>query len=226
MREYDAHLKTQAGEYTIVRVDRAEPNKNIIRGFRAFDLLLAQHPELRGKVKFLVFLVPSRPHIRQYQHYTEDILSLVQQLNAKYGTQEWQPITIFHENNYLQALAGMKLYDVLLVNPVVDGMNLVAKEGPLVNERNGVVVLSETAGAYEQLKKHVLPVSPADLEGTMQALYAALLMGPNERQERARAIKATVECEDTRHWLQCQLEDLLTIIRTKRASGPATDPSA
>ena len=125
-----------------MRIDRAEPNKNVVRGFRAFELLLTQHPELIGKVNFLAFLVPSRTHIRQYQRYMDEIQQVVSQINQKFSTEGWQPITTFIENNYTQAIAGMKLYDVLLVNTIIEGMNLVAKEGPVVNTQDGVLILS------------------------------------------------------------------------------------
>ncbi|GAJ05951.1 unnamed protein product, partial [marine sediment metagenome] len=127
-------------------MDRAEPSKNIIRGFRAFDRLLEQYPQFQGKVKFIAFLVPTRTHLRPYQRYTEEVTQLIEAINKKYGTEEWHPIDFFYENNYIQAIAGMRLYDVLLVNAVIDGMNLVAKEGPTVNNRNGVLILSETIG--------------------------------------------------------------------------------
>lgn len=204
VREYEEQLRPRCGDYTIVRVDRVEPSKNIVRGFRAFDLLLERHPEFRGRVKFLAFLVPSRGHIRQYQHYLEEVQDQVNSLNEKYGP----TIDIFYENNYPQAIAGMRLYDVLLVNAVIDGMNLVAKEGPVVNARDGVLILSEAVGAFAQLGPHTLPVSPADVEGTAQALYTALTMDPEERKRRAAALRQAVEKEDLTVWLCRQLEDL------------------
>ena len=151
-----------------------EPSKNIVRGFRAYRLLLERNPDFAGKVKFLAFLVPSRTHIRQYQRYLQEVDGLVAEINEAFGTDDWQPITVFYENNYTQAMAAMKLYDVLLVNSVIDGMNLVAKEGPVVNTRGGMLVLSETAGAYSQLYEGALAVAPADVEGTAQALYQAI----------------------------------------------------
>ena len=132
--DYETKLARDTGEVTIVRIDRAEPNKNIVRGFRAYELLLTRYPELKGKVKFLAFLVPSRTHIRQYQRYMDEIQQVVQQINNNHGTDDWQPIVPFIENNYTQAIAGMKLYDVLLVNTIIEGMNLVAKEGPRSEE--------------------------------------------------------------------------------------------
>lgn len=217
VREYQEKLRHYCGEQTIVRVDRAEPSKNIVRGFRAFDILLQQYPDLIGKIKFLSFLVPTRSHIRQYQRYIQEINGVVETINGKYGDEEWQPIKIFYENNYFQAIAGMCLYDVLLVNAVVDGMNLVAKEGPTVNTRDGVVILSEAIGAYAQLKEYALSVAPTDLLGTAEALYAALSMDPEEKRRRASALKCSIEAEDLALWLRWQFEDLTNLARQQYA---------
>ncbi len=211
VQEYEEKLRPYLGEQTILRVDRAEPSKNIARGLKSFDMLLERYPHLINRVRMLCFIVPSRSGIRQYEKYTQDIFELVNEINAKYGTEEWQPVKLFYENNYAQSIAGMKLYDVLLVNPVIDGMNLVAKEGPIVNTSNGVRVLSESAGAFEQLKDYVISVAPADLEGTTQALYEALTMNMLERKRRAEALKRTIEAEDLNMWLCHQFRDLRNI---------------
>jgi trehalose 6-phosphate synthase len=212
VQEYEATLRQLCGEQTIVRVDRAEPSKNILRGFRAFDTLLECYPQFRGKVNFIAFLVPTRTHVRQYQRYVEDITQLIETVNSKYGTIDWQPIHLFYENNYPQAIAAMRLYDVLLVNAVIDGMNLVAKEGPTINDRDGVLILSETVGAHEQLGEHCLTVSPADIEGTTQALYTALAMPAAEKRRRARALKSSIEREDIANWLWCLLNDTANLV--------------
>ena len=204
-------MSVRGGNTTIVRIDRAEPNKNVVRGFRAFELLLSRHPELKGKINFLAFLVPSRTHIRQYQRYMEEINQLVAKINETFGTEDWQPITTFMENNYTQAIAGMKLYDVLLVNTLMEGMNLVAKEGPVVNTRDGVLVLSETSGAFEQLAEGALPVSPTDVEGTMEALYQAINMDPEERKRRASLLAESVNREDINDWICRQLKDISSL---------------
>ena len=204
-------MSVRSGNTTIVRIDRAEPNKNVVRGFRAFELLLSRHPELKGKINFLAFLVPSRTHIRQYQRYMEEINQLVAKINETFGTEDWQPITTFMENNYTQAIAGMKLYDVLLVNTLMEGMNLVAKEGPVVNTRDGVLVLSETSGAFEQLAEGALPVSPTDVEGTMEALYQAINMDPEERKRRASLLAESVNREDINDWICRQLKDICSL---------------
>jgi trehalose 6-phosphate synthase len=208
VRQLEEKLKPFCGEKTIVRVDRAEPSKNIVRGFRAFDMFLTRYPQFLGRVKFLAFLVPSRTHLKQYQRYNQEINDLVQTINAKYGREDWQPIKVFFEHNYPQAIAGMRLYDALMVNSVIDGMNLVAKEGPIVNTRHGVLILSEGAGAHEQLGENALSVAPSDLESTTEALYKALTMPKEERERRAEALKSSVEREDLTMWLCRQFEDL------------------
>ena len=205
-------MSVRSGMTTVVRIDRAEPNKNVVRGFRAFELLLSRHPELLERVNFLAFLVPSRTHIRQYQRYMEEINQVVARINERFGTEEWQPITTFMENNYTQAIAGMKLYDVLLVNTIMEGMNLVAKEGPVVNTRDGVLVLSETSGAFEQLAAGAVPVSPTDIEGTMEALYEAITMAPEERKRRAALLAESVNREDINHWICRQMDDLCGLL--------------
>ena len=206
--EYEKSIEALCAETTIVRVDRAEPSKNVVRGFRAYSIFLARHPELHGRVTFLAFLVPSRTHIRQYKRYLSEIETVVGEINMRFGKADWQPVTVFYENNYTQAIAGMKQYDVLLVNPVIDGMNLVAKEGPVVNTKNGVLVLSETTGSYRQLREGALGVAPADLEGTAEALHQAITMEADERVRRANLLVEAVQREDITHWICRQLEDI------------------
>ena len=211
-RQYEQKLGNLYGEQTIVRVDRCEPSKNIIRGFRAFDMLLERYPQFLGKVKFIAFLVPSRTHLKPYQRYSQDLLQLIEQLNSKYRTENWYPIDCFYENNYAQAVAGMRKYDVLLVNALIDGMNLVAKEGPTVNTRNGVLILSESVGAWTQLGDNALTVTPTDLEQTTQALFTALTMPLEEKKRRATALKKSIEKEDITDWLLHLLEDTVILL--------------
>ena len=215
LKEYEEKLRPLYSEQTIVRVDRAEPSKNIVRGFRAFDKLLERHPEFLGRIKFVAFLVPTRSHLKLYQRYMQDITQLIETINSKYATEEWYPIDMLYENNSLQAIAGMQLYDVLLVNAVIDGMNLVAKEGPTVNNRDGVLILSETVGACEQLGEHAITVSPSDLEGLTQAIYTALTMPPEEKAKRAAALKKSIEEEDITNWLLHLLKDAADLIETR-----------
>jgi len=195
-------------EQVIVRVDRLEPSKNILRGFLAYEALLQRSPRLRGRVSFLAFLVPSRTGLREYGQYGREVQSTVDRINARFGRSGWRPIQLYYENDYAQALAGLSIADVVLVNPLVDGMNLVAKEAVVVSERDAVLVLSETAGAYDQMASGVLKVAPADIVGTADALAEALAMPQAERRRRVAALRRGVEREDITWWLRRQLEDL------------------
>jgi trehalose 6-phosphate synthase len=201
-------LRAAARGQVIVRVDRLEPSKNILRGFAAFEALLQRYPRLRGRVTFLAFLVPSRTGLREYGDYGRKVQAAVDRINARFGRAEYRPVQIFYENNYAQAIAGLAIADVVLVNPLVDGMNLVAKEAAVVSRTDAVLVLSETAGAFDQMADGVLPVAPADVAGTAEALSIALQMPAAERHERNAVLRRGVEREDIGWWLRRQMEDM------------------
>ncbi|MGD9713281.1 MAG: trehalose-6-phosphate synthase [Thermomicrobiales bacterium] len=209
-RSHDRYLPNYLNEFTVLRVDRAEPSKNIVRGFQAFDRMLEKYPEFLGRVNFLAILVPSRLDVSEYQEYLDNVSSIVGRINAKYANVEtsWQPIHVLMGENYPRALAAMKWYDVLLVNTIIDGMNLVAKEGCLLNERNGVLILSEGAGAANQLGDEALMIAPADVEGTSEAIYRALTMPLPERRRRAENLRRLVESDDVATWFKLQLQDI------------------
>jgi trehalose 6-phosphate synthase len=215
-RPYHAKLALETGERTIVRVDRLDPSKNVKVGFQAFDLLLKKHPEWVGRVKFLAFLVPSRTGVAEYRAHAEQVFALVEHVNRRHGKAGWTPIRVFYEHNRLQALVGMGFYHVLLVNPVSDGMNLVSKEGPVVNHTDGALVLSATAGSASELSEGALLVLPDDVEGTAEALHAALSLPEVERRERARRLRQAIVRHDLDRWFRLQLQDLLNI----ETSGP------
>jgi len=204
-------------EQTIVRVDRLEPSKNILRGFAAFEALLSRYPRYHGKVTFLAFLVPSRTNLREYGDYGRKVQAAVDRINARHGRAGYRPVQLFYENDYAQAMAGLSIADVVLVNPLVDGMNLVAKEAVVVNDRPGVLVLSETAGAFDQMADGVLPVAPADVVGTADALHVALQMPLAEREARLARLRAGVEAQDITWWLSRQLDDLARIVEQRPA---------
>ena len=205
-------LQGGARELVLVRVDRLEPSKNILRGFLAYEALLQRTPRLRGRISFLAFLVPSRTGLREYGHYGREVQNAVDRINARFGRAGWRPIQLFYENDYAQALAGLAIADVVLVNPLVDGMNLVAKEAVVVSRRDAVLVLSETAGAFDQMAAGALPVAPADVVGTADALATALAMAPDERRKRLAGMRRGVEAEDITWWLRRQLEDLADLV--------------
>jgi trehalose 6-phosphate synthase len=218
-RSHDRYLPNYWNEFTILRVDRAEPSKNIVRGFHAFDRFLESHPEYQGRVNFVAITVPSRLEVPEYQNYLDDVSAVVGRINAKYANVEtgWQPIMILMGENYPRALAAMKWYDVLMVNSIIDGMNLVAKEGALLNERNGVLILSEGAGAATQLQDEALMVAPADVEGTADAIYKAITMPLAERRQRAEALRRKVENDDVSLWFRRQVEDINNLLTPPEA---------
>ena len=212
-------LARLAGELTLVRVDRLEPSKNILRGFLAFEALLERYPQYRARLRFLAFLVPSRTGLREYGDYGRSVRDAVERINARFGTGAFRPIHIFYENDYAQALAGLAIADVVLVNPLIDGMNLVAKEAVTVSERGAVLVLSETAGAFDQMSDGALSVAPADLIGTADAIVEGLEMPREERARRLAMLRAGVEREDIGWWLRRQLADLAEIASERRGAG-------
>jgi trehalose 6-phosphate synthase len=214
-------MRALLGEKTIMRVDRIEPTKNILRGFQAYDQMLTDHPELRGKVNFLAFLVPSRQSLPEYKRYTADVMKIIDKVNKKYGTESWQPITAFCQNDRTTALAAMQYYDVLLVNPIIDGMNLVAKEGPAVNQNNGVLLLSRTVGAFQQLGKASVPTSPTDVEETARALYKALTLPADERRSKAAMARLIVEKQDLDAWMRRQIENINELLDRRTTRTPA-----
>lgn len=204
----------------IVRVDRLEPTKNIVRGFLAYEQLLRDHPELHGKVRHLAFLVPSRQSLGVYCAYERNVRRVIRRINKELGSERWQPIKPFFDNNRARALVAMRRYDALVVNPIIDGMNLVAKEGALANEHDGVIILSRTAGASSQMADAVLPVTPTDIEETAGQLYAALAMPQHERQQLATRARNIILGESLTQWIEDQLRDAAhshTPLRASRA---------
>lgn len=220
---YKNQIISQTGDRRLIlRVDRVEPSKNILRGLQAFRALLEEHPEHHGNVSMLKLLVPSRMAVDEYQHYLRDIMAEAGMINAEFSDEFWQPVNVVIGNNYIRALAAMQLYDLLLVNPIADGMNLVAKEGVLVNQRNGVLLLSEHAGAFYELGEYALTVSPFDIHSTAKAMHHALTMSATEREGRASALKEIVRNHGVRAWFYKQLHDALEAASSSQASSSST----
>ncbi len=202
----------------VVRADRTEPSKNIVRGFEAFGRLLDRRADLRGKARFVACLYPSRQTMREYRRYSEEITAAVDHVNGRYP----DSIELFMENDYERTIGALIKYDVLLVNPIMDGMNLVSKEGPTVNERDGVLVLTRGAGSFEELGEAAVAVSDAlDIESTTDALERAVDMGGRERSRRAEQLRATVSSKTPGDWIEAQLQDLVEV-QAKRE--PVTPP--
>lgn len=205
-------LKRVDDPVLIVRADRIEPSKNTLRGFLAFEALLEDRPELRSRVRFLAIQAPTRTEIPEYAAYANAVREVVARVNGLAEPDD-QPIWISDGSDYAMAIAALRLADVVLVNPLIDGMNLVAKEAVLVGERDPVLVLSETAGAAEQLSGDALSVAPGDLVGTAAMLDRALRMPPDERRARIKRLRAVVREQDLDWWLRRQLRDLAAMRR-------------
>jgi trehalose 6-phosphate synthase len=204
----EEELLLRRRDHLILRVDRADLSKNVLRGFSSFDLFLEQHPEFRERITFIAQLMPSRTDVPEYAEYLERIEALVAVVNHRHGTPDWMPIQLKLRDDLEEAVAAYKHYDVLLVNAMFDGMNLVAKEGPMVNERDGVSILSENTGAHEELGEHALSVNPFDIQALADSIHAALTMGPDERARRLRGLKEIVTARDPGDWIDDQLDDI------------------
>src|SRR5215211_705664 len=218
--ELEEKLLRRRREFSILRVDRADLSKNVLRGFTGFDIFLEQHPEFAERITFTAQLMPSRTDVPEYAEYLERIEALVAVVNHRHGTPDWMPIDLKLRDDLEEAVASYKHYDVMMVNAMFDGMNLVAKEGPLVNERDGVSILSENTGAHEELGEFAVSVNPFDVQELADSIHAALTMAPEERARRARGLKRIVTARDPGDWVDDQLAD---IRRKERVdAGPAT----
>jgi trehalose 6-phosphate synthase len=219
VRRIERELHTWRPPKLIVRIDRTDPSKNIVRGFISYDKLLRYHPELRGHVQFWAFLQPSRQDVAVYSRYLRTIRQTVGRINSEFGTEDWMPIRLEIGESERKAMAALRNFDVLLVNPVYDGLNLVVKEGALVNTTNGVIVLSENAGAHEELHEHVLSVNPFDVEATAAAMHTGLTMGADERRRLNDGAREVVRANDIARWISKQVQDLRDLVATSRRSA-------
>jgi trehalose 6-phosphate synthase len=223
--EVERHLEEIRSTYLrndaklVLRVDRTDPSKNIVRGFKAFDTLLSDHPELIGRVSFLAFLQPSRQDVPEYSTYLASIGAVVAQVNARHARGLWVPIHLRIQENLPFAVAAYSTCDVLMVNAVADGMNLVAKEAPIVNTRDGVLALSENTGAFEELGDYAVALHPFDIQQQADALYEALTRDPERRKRDLRAAADVVRRNDVQAWLKAQLRDLRRVESEHAASS-------
>jgi trehalose 6-phosphate synthase len=208
VQEIEERVLQRRREYSILRVDRADLSKNVLRGFTAFDIFLEQHPEFAERITFTAQLMPSRTDVPEYAEYLEKIEALVAVVNHRHGTPDWMPIDLKLRDDLDEAVASYKHYDVMMVNAMFDGMNLVAKEGPLVNERDGVSILSENTGAHEELGEFALSVNPFDVQELADAIYAALTMSAESRARRARGLEEIVTSRDPGDWIDEQIADI------------------
>jgi trehalose 6-phosphate synthase len=197
-----------AGCKLIVRIDRTELSKNIVRGLAAYRELLITHPEWRGKVTHLAFAYPSRHDLPEYREYTASVQRLAREISHEFGTDDWNPLILAVNDDYPRSLAAYRLAEVLVVNPIRDGMNLVAKEGPILSEQGCAVVLSREAGAADELAEGALLVNPYDVSGTAEALHQALMMTHAERSRRASLLAKAGAALPPTEWLAAQLSAL------------------
>jgi trehalose 6-phosphate synthase len=218
VQEFEEDILARRREFSILRVDRADLSKNVLRGFSGFDIFLEQHPEFIERITFTAQLMPSRTDVPEYAEYLERIEALVAVVNHRHGTPDWMPINLKLRDDLDEAVASYKHYDVMMVNAMFDGMNLVAKEGPLVNERDGVSILSENTGAHEELGEYALSVNPFDVQELADSIYAALTMARDERSRRAAGLKEIVTSRDPGDWIDDQIADI-----RKKARGVAAE---
>ena len=195
-------LSDLVGERLVIaRTDRIEPAKNIVRGFLAFDRLLEARPGLRGRVVFVAMVYPSRQGMAEYLAYANEVEQAVARINDRWGTRDWQPVIFDDRDDFARSVAGLQRYDVLLVNAVRDGLNLVAKEGPVVNRRDGLLCLSPEAGAFDELCDAAIAVHPYDIEQCAGALDTALATPLDERALRAAHLRALATARTPADWL-------------------------
>ncbi|MFD8421990.1 trehalose-6-phosphate synthase [Streptomyces sp. NPDC059466] len=208
-------LREQIGEgpdgrarRAIVRVDRTELSKNIVRGLLAYRRLLEDRPEWRERIVHVAFAYPSRQDLAVYRDYTAAVQTLADEINSEYGTPGWTPVVLHVKDDFARSLAAYRLADVALVNPIRDGMNLVAKEVPVVSDEGCVLVLSREAGAYEELGEDAVVVNPYDVVGTARALHEALSLSAGERAERTKRLAAAATALPPAQWFLEQLRAL------------------
>jgi trehalose 6-phosphate synthase len=208
VRAAEDELLASRPQRLVLRVDRTDPSKNVVRGFTAFELYLEEHPEMHRRVGMLALLDPSRQDIPEYAEYLGAIQREARRVNDKYAPMGWTPIDLRVADDFAASVAAYKQYDVLLVNAIFDGLNLVAKEAPLVNTRDGVLVLSENAGAHDELGDFALTINPFDVAGQAEAIHRALELPARERHARIEGIRRRLHEHDLAAWLEQELRAL------------------
>ena len=203
-----ALAQAAGGRKLIVRIDRTELSKNIVRGLAAYRELLTAHPQWRGEVMHLAFAYPSRHDLPEYREYTASVQRIAREISDEFGTADWDPLILQVNDDYARSLAAYRLADVLLVNPIRDGMNLVAKEGPILSDSGCALVLSREAGAAAELAADALMINPYDVSGTAQALHQALLMTDSERKRRSSSLAKAAAALPPAQWFADQLAAL------------------
>jgi trehalose 6-phosphate synthase len=206
-RELAATLRRRVGDRALIyRTERVDPVKAFPEAMCAYEMLL-RRPGVAGNVVYVAQLMPARESIPRFAAERERDEQIVREVNQRYGTASWQPVELVFGHDFPRAVAGYLAYDVLDIVPWADGMNLVALEGPLVTPRDGALVLSTTAGAYQFLRPHAIGVPPGDPGRHADALHAALTMPRAERTRRAAALRAIAAQGDPTTWLTRQVTE-------------------
>lgn len=200
------HIK--GDKFLFYRTDRADLSKNIIRGFKAFDIFLERNTDYHGKVVFLTTGKPTRQQIKEYREYSIEIESIINEINRKYERDDWKPIVNIFKADYNLVVASFKNYNCLIVNPIADGMNIVPKEASVVNNENGVLILSETAGCFDEIKDETIPVNPYDISEQAEAYYKAITMKEDKKAEKLENLRQIVANRNIYDWISDQFRDI------------------
>lgn len=188
---------------------RSEQTKNLERVLEAIVLLLTAHPEMRRQLQLHLQVIPTRQHLKRYRDYLVRIQKMVHAINAEHGEDGWRPIRAWYEDDRDLGVAQFRDYDVMIVNPLADGRNLIALEAVALNERGGVLILSTEAGVYEDLGEHAIGIDPFDVEDLARAMFQALTMAPDERHLRSVGLKQRATARTPADWFTDQVEFLL-----------------
>ena len=207
-----SHEYKGPGQRLLVGIDRLDYSKGIPRRILAIERLLRAHPEWRERVRLIQVAVPSRDRVGAYKRFRNEVEALVGRVNGEFATPNWTPIHYMYRSVPGDVLLALyRAADVMLVTPVRDGMNLVAKEFAAARvDEDGVLVLSEFAGAADELRDAVL-VNPYDVEGTAESIHQALTMDRMERRRRIKALRAVVLEHDVHRWAGAFLDTLAGI---------------
>ncbi len=187
----------------ILGIDRLDYTKGIPERIRAFAKTLLAYPELHGKVTLVQVVVPSRYQIPEYQELRDTIERLVSEINGRFGRVDWTPIHYFYRSlSRTELVAYYRAANILLVTSLKDGMNLIAKEYCAASvDNNGLLILSEFAGATAQMQNLALLVNPHDQEGVANAIYNAVMMSRPDREKRMKKLRAQIRKHDIYWWL-------------------------
>lgn len=212
-------------EAVFLGIDRLDYTKGVPRRLLAYEQLLERHPELRGRVRFLKVVVPSRDSVGAYREFRARIEGLIGRINGKWATPEWVPVHyMFRSVRQRQLVAMYRAADVMVVTPLRDGMNLIAKEYIASRaDGDGVLVLSELAGAADQLPEALL-VNPYDVDATAEVYHQALTMAEGERRQRMAALRARVFAHDVVAWRERFVRDLAGAGLAVPPPAPPPDP--